>query len=399
MKNTRFMVLIAACSFMMNAMAIIVPAKMIVEPVNLVDLYRERNVFVKAWMAEYLHCSHADLGVQDIQRFLHTTFDQEVLDCAKQKKGTFFVHAMMEDKLVGYLSFQVDEYRAVYVRQWALLPEFATEDNMADLLFAVFDYVPNASCLYLAVRDVAHTSIKHISKIGFEMADEQPEGFDLELYSCYKIMAADKCGTCFCGCDEADLAADMLGCGCGDDGKLAMECCCGDSYTSKSVCGVCNSSDSDSGSDYWRKRAAKTRDCGCGDNSGTSDTSGTDCGFGDGGAGFCGALDGGLVSEKIVKQPRMTWCSACNMKYKAGTVCPCQQVVMSDTTDSGNGCGWCGDSNTSDTSGTGYCRTCSAKTRGCGCGDDSGTSDTSDTGCGWCDDSGTSDTSGTGCGS
>jgi len=188
--------------------------EMRVEVISSADLGQERSLFVNYWMSEYRNSTLEQLRLDDIHEFLHEVFDQEEQEYHKHADTHFFYKALLHDRLIGYVSFEVNQDRSVYIRQWALVSEYYSHDGLSELLFAVFEHVPDAACLYLVARDVAEKCVELIQGIGFERVAHVTSEYNPALYSCYKIMCADKCGTCMPECDDEDLAYDMLGCGC-----------------------------------------------------------------------------------------------------------------------------------------------------------------------------------------
>ena len=187
------------------------------------DVTVERELFLKCWMAEYQSCSLGELQLQSVPKFLHEQFDKELAMLQKDSQEFFFVRAVVKNSVIGWISFEVDKARQVYVRQWALQDAFYTKEYLSELLFAVFDYVPDAGSVSFCLRDCAVQAISYISSLGFELVSDQYDDLDSEKYSCFKMMSATKCGTCGCDISEEDLAADMMWCGCDSSDEFGSD--------------------------------------------------------------------------------------------------------------------------------------------------------------------------------
>ena len=184
--------------------------QMKLELIDQSNLSKERDLFLKYWSSKYQNHTLTHLGFSSLVQFLNDAFDIEEQDYQKHVKNQFFCRAVIENQLVGYVSFDIGADKSAYIRQWAFLPEVNNVDGISELLFVVFDHVPDVSCIYLTTRYVLEDFIKSITEIGFEKVEVQVEGYDPKYYASYMIACYDKCGTCYCECDDEDLSYEMM---------------------------------------------------------------------------------------------------------------------------------------------------------------------------------------------
>lgn len=207
----------------------IVVSSATVLPITSFDLSQQRELFVKSWISSYQDYSLAQLRVPDLKFFLQQVFDTEEQDYFTKEKHTMFFHAVQNDKTIGYLSCNIDNNAVVYIRQWAMSPEFASLDLLRKLLFDILDYFSDVAVIYIDVRHIAQDQIAMLTELGFRHIDSGHGNNDSLLYETYQYVFSDKCGTCLCDYDdsafEEDIDSDAFSELCDYQGEELAELC------------------------------------------------------------------------------------------------------------------------------------------------------------------------------
>ncbi len=160
------------------------------------DLQQERAVFKRCWRSAYQDSSLRQLGFESLAQTLQQAFDQEEQDYSKQEPHRLFFHTISNKQVVGYVSFEIKNQHAVYIRQIALLPEFCTVDAVKELIFVIFDHIGDISCVHMTLHRQAVQYLEISKELGFVPLSEASFAFDVPVR-----LQFHKCGTCLCDLD------------------------------------------------------------------------------------------------------------------------------------------------------------------------------------------------------
>jgi len=152
-----------------------------VEPISSPDLRSERDLFMRSH-------NFADQGSD----FLSDEFDKEELAYKDQNTQTSFFHATFMDEVIGYISFDTHPDHKVYVRHLAIDSDMYEPALIKELLFTVFQVVPQVSFITLVVnlQQVDVTGL--LEELGFESVCEHQDG----IFGTYELFVNNKCKIC-----------------------------------------------------------------------------------------------------------------------------------------------------------------------------------------------------------
>lgn len=214
------------------------------------NLEKERIVFKKCWHSLYKNYSLYQLGLSDLSGFLTDIFDQEESCYRARSSKQLFFHAIYNNEVVGYVSFDIRDNssdkafnaaenhfllkngtveaarsttlkrivedlahgHSIYIRQIAVLPDFCTMNVLQDILYVIFDHVLHISCIHVRLPEQAVELQKKIKDLGF--VEQQKKMTEIQDRSVFFKLQCNKCGTCMCDLDYLDL---------GDDGRDDLE--------------------------------------------------------------------------------------------------------------------------------------------------------------------------------
>lgn len=164
-----------------------------------VDLSIERAFFKRCWYSIYHSCSLQQLGFSNLSKTLQDSFDQEEQDYVAHAPHRLFFHALRDGNIVGYISFEIQNDQVVDIKQIAFSPKDCTIDTLRELIFIIFEYVDEVSCIHMTLHRQAHLYNQISKDIGFVAQS----GSDRALWIQSK-MQFNKCGTCLCDFDYDD---------------------------------------------------------------------------------------------------------------------------------------------------------------------------------------------------
>lgn len=163
------------------------------------DLTVERCLFIKSWSTVYKDCSLKQLGISDLNVFLSELFDQEEHDYKNKNKKRLFFHVCNDDQMIGYISFELYKEHAVYVKQFAIVPERCNVETFKDLIFGIFDYIESVSCVHIDLNVMATCYLDMVKDLGFVDQKQTQDATTISLR-----MLFNRCGTCPCEIDDDD---------------------------------------------------------------------------------------------------------------------------------------------------------------------------------------------------
>lgn len=208
-----------------------------VQEISSPGLQVERQLFMNYWSAEYATQSLHQLELDEVTDFLAKTFDEEEYLYFQHLGFQIFVHAIQADKVVGYMSCDLEEDGILRIRQFALI-DSSQQQIFEQMLMFIVDLMPCTLKVLMKLQNDAKQSIKIVLKLGFMQKAERVEGclqdykyFEMSLAKAKKHITAwlddvTMCSSCGCGescrcpeggctCSEAAIGA-MAACGCGD---------------------------------------------------------------------------------------------------------------------------------------------------------------------------------------
>ncbi|MCX5924174.1 MAG: hypothetical protein NTZ68_02005 [Candidatus Dependentiae bacterium] len=145
------------------------------------DLRKERDLFMRSH-------SFAD---QDSD-FLSDEFDKEELAYKDQNGQTLFFHAIFMDEVIGYISFDTLADHKVHVRHLAIDKEMYEPVLIKELLFTVFQVVPQVGFITLVANLQQVDIIALLEELGFEFVDKPQGG----IFGTYELFVNNKCKIC-----------------------------------------------------------------------------------------------------------------------------------------------------------------------------------------------------------
>ncbi|MBI2353139.1 GNAT family N-acetyltransferase [Candidatus Dependentiae bacterium] len=173
---------------------------------NTVDMGIARSLFKECWKPVYHGLSLQQLGMTDVDKFLDDLFDQEEYDFKnKDHNSRFFFSFLKEDKLIGYISFVIKKEKAVYVKEFAISPEYLKIDLFKKLVFGIFNHREAISCIHINIPTIASLYCNFGKELGFVTRVSD----DTKMYTSFQ-MVFNRCGTCLCEIDDQDLDDEDL---------------------------------------------------------------------------------------------------------------------------------------------------------------------------------------------
>ncbi|MFA5998826.1 MAG: GNAT family N-acetyltransferase [Candidatus Babeliales bacterium] len=152
-----------------------------IEPISSPDLRSERDLFMRSH-------SFADQGSD----FLSNEFDKEEQAYKDQNTQTLFFHATFMDEVIGYISFDASGDHKVHVRHLAIDPEMYEPALIKELLFTVFQVVPQVGFISLVANLQQVDVLQLLEELGFEFACEHQDG----IFCTYELFVNNKCKIC-----------------------------------------------------------------------------------------------------------------------------------------------------------------------------------------------------------
>jgi len=160
------------------------------------DLREQFSLFKRCWSSIYKNYSLKQLGVSHMSALIDKSFEQDEQDYEKKVPHRLFFNAVQDGKIVGYISFEIKEERAVYVKHVALLPNVCTADSLREIIFVIFDYIDDVSCLHMTLHNLAGIYKELAAELGFIVIPQGTNNFQVQLK-----LQFNKCGTCLCDFD------------------------------------------------------------------------------------------------------------------------------------------------------------------------------------------------------
>lgn len=181
--------------------SLLIVGHMLADQMNIVqiegsDLRKEYSLFKRCWYSIYKNYSLKQLGFSCLSNLIDESFEQDEQDYVKKAPDRLFFHAIQDGQVVGYISFEIKQEKAVYVKHIALLPDVCTADSLRELIFVIFDYIDDVSCVHMVLHNLAGLYKELAAELGFVAIPQETNDMQIHLK-----LQFNKCGTCLCDFD------------------------------------------------------------------------------------------------------------------------------------------------------------------------------------------------------
>lgn len=173
-------------------------------PIESSDLQAQFCLFKKCWHSAFKDCSLKQLGFSSLSEQIYENFKQDEQDYIKKASNRLFFNAIQDEEVVGYISFDIKDGQAIYIKNIAILPDLCTVDSLRELIFIIFDYINDVSCVHMTLHKKADIYRNLGAELGFVAL---PRANDL-LYIHLRLQF-NKCGTCLCDFDYEEMPRDQ----------------------------------------------------------------------------------------------------------------------------------------------------------------------------------------------
>lgn len=160
----------------------------LVLPIISDNLSAERELFIKFQKSGFDGIGIAKEAGQFFFAMDLEAFNKDCDDYNAHSENVYFFNAIFDNKLVGYISFEVQENRAVNIRQIAIDPEMYDDSLVKELLFALFQDIPQVRYITCALRTPHKEVMSVFYELGFSLVGDQfPFVFELVVSNKCKI--------------------------------------------------------------------------------------------------------------------------------------------------------------------------------------------------------------------
>ncbi len=157
----------------------------IIEQVTTKDLSAEAAVFHDAFVESYTKLPAIVEAVlkkhPTLEAFLTKAFEDEIADFASKKDGAYFLHAVIDGKVVAYMSFDVKDKEA-YVRELAVSPQYQGIGLGKELGKTIFRIKPEITTVRGVTRRANLPALGSYKHLGLVESSVGHEGFDPSVY-------------------------------------------------------------------------------------------------------------------------------------------------------------------------------------------------------------------------
>lgn len=157
----------------------------VIERISKGNLKKEKAFFVKEFDSYYrkLNTTIEDEALQ-LPEVTDADFEDEEKDFKELKSETYFFRAMLEEHLVGYVSFEkTNKEHEVYIRQLVVDVSFERKGIGKALGFdTVFKSLPDTKHVVIITRRSNHKALQFYQKLGFKECSYMHEGYSAEKF-------------------------------------------------------------------------------------------------------------------------------------------------------------------------------------------------------------------------
>lgn len=156
-----------------------------IEQVTAKDLRAEEAVFHDAFESSYrklpaiMECILKKYP--NLETFLIKAFEDEITDFANKKDGAYFLHAVIDGRIVAYMSFDAKDQEA-YIRALAVDPHCMGMGLGKELTQTIYSIRPDIRKIELVTRRANTPAINFYKRLGFVESNYVHEGLDPLLY-------------------------------------------------------------------------------------------------------------------------------------------------------------------------------------------------------------------------
>lgn len=133
---------------------------------------------------------------QVLEQLLQTTADQELQAYAQHPESMVLLKATFMEETVGYVSCQKKPGYQVHVRQIAVDPEKYDTELIKELLFAIFEFMPQVKKLTIECPALCPDLSDLLQDLGFVRNDQGWAADMVGLFVEYDLIVHSKCEMC-----------------------------------------------------------------------------------------------------------------------------------------------------------------------------------------------------------
>ena len=144
----------------------------LIEQIFCGDLKEEKEIFVAAFTERYKNLTLELLGLaseEERNKFMNDAFDDEPKSLSGGK--IYFLRARCDEKILGFVSFELEEENTIYIREFAVLPHKWRKGIGAALTKSIFIVVPTVRKVVGITRRLNQDAIDCYIKLGAHFCD------------------------------------------------------------------------------------------------------------------------------------------------------------------------------------------------------------------------------------
>ncbi len=153
-----------------------------IEKIESVDLSKEYKVF--AAFRSYFADESAVVCEQ--------SFDEEEQAYYQKSETRLFLHALLGDAVIGYISCDLISKNHVIVTQWAIEPSVFETMLIKDLLFAIFQQMNNIQTLRISCPTQSAELVSFFEDLGFQLVEKLSNSKNIV----FEFKKSSKCKLC-----------------------------------------------------------------------------------------------------------------------------------------------------------------------------------------------------------
>jgi len=153
-----------------------------IEQIDSLDLSKEYKVFV----------SFRSVFANESQVVAEQSFDEQEQVYSQKLETKLFLHALLGDQVIGYISCDLISRHHVVVDQWAVDPLIFELSLVKDLLFAVFQKMNNLQTLRISCPAQSSEFVGFFQDLGFTLVEELSNSKEIV----FEFKRSSKCKLC-----------------------------------------------------------------------------------------------------------------------------------------------------------------------------------------------------------
>jgi N-acetylglutamate synthase-like GNAT family acetyltransferase len=169
----------------------IISQNFVIKPIESLNLSQEKILFEK-FAQDFFGIDASNVMFNQV---LQEAFQAEEKDYLDHVPEVLFFHALLDGKVIGYVSCQLlDDYH-VHIRQLVVDPEVFTTDIVKELLLMVFKKSLKAKSITISCLVCFQEMIDFLKAVGFLKLEPILKPF-LQFCSMYELKVNSKCKIC-----------------------------------------------------------------------------------------------------------------------------------------------------------------------------------------------------------